>query len=152
MMRRRVMPTLQPKKPARKIAEREHLMRNGVITAWSFDLSAHGASGPSFPTRWGKASLSALGNFSEPVNGIAAFDIMFSGVDPGGVEDAPAVGMFLRAKPVLDGHVYLPWRDLEALMVFAAADKALHCCINFEKPRYGSGAIFSFSMSTKPLE
>lgn len=151
-MRRRVMPTPEPKKSVKKVAKREHLIRNGMITSWNFDLSAHGASGPSFPTRWGSASLSALGDFNEPVNGINTFDFMFKGVDAKSVELQAVVGMFSRAKVILSAQIFLPWPDLDALMTFAAAGKTLHCRASFEKPRYGWGDIFSFWASTKPLE
>lgn len=150
-MKRRVMPSAEPETLARKTAKRERLTRNGMVTAWNFDLSAHGASGPSFPTRWGGASLSATGEFTEPCNGVVAFDIMFIGVNAKDHEANAAVGMFLKSKPKLDGFVYLPWPDLGALVTFAAAGRPLHCALTFEKLRYGAGDIQSFTASTKPL-
>ena len=108
MMRRRVKPVPELEQLVKKVAKREHLIRDGMITAWNFNLLVHSASGPSFPTRWGRASLSALGEFSEPVSGIAAFDIMFSRVDPKDVEEAMAVvtkcrGCSLQAMSTFEG-------------------------------------------------
>ena len=108
MMRRRVKPVPELEQLVKKVAKREHFIRDGMITAWNFNLLVHSASGPSFPTRWGRASLSALGEFSEPVSGIAAFDIMFSRVDPKDVEEAMAVvtkcrGCSLQAMSTFEG-------------------------------------------------
>lgn len=151
-MRRRVMPSPEPRKPAKKIAKRETLHRLGMITAWDFKLSAFSPDGRLFPSRWGEASISALGDFVETVNGVTAFKITFSGIDSDRLDQMTKIGAIMGVKPAFDGFIYLPRHDFSALMTLAAAGKTLHCSASFEKPRYGSGDIFSFSMSTQSLE
>lgn len=142
----RVKPSAPDRPP--KAKKREVLHRSGLVTCWDLDVSVHAADGRLFQERGGGPRLSARGEFSEPVNGVTAFDLMLIGTDAKSLVNAECIGFLLRAKPALDGAVYLTSDELAALMPFAAQRCVMHCDLGFQKPRYGSGEILSLSFST----
>ena len=140
-----------PSKKAQSVAKgpkREVLSRTGIVSGWGLEVWAHGADGRFFEKRAGGLRLIARGEFTESVNGVADFELMLTGGDARNLKEAHAVGVFLRAKPMLDGVVYLAWEELGTLVPIATLNRPLQISMSFQKPRYGSGEIHSLALST----
>jgi len=146
-MKLRVQPSKT--KPVAKAPERERLDRYGTVSQWDLEVSMHAADGRFFEVRSGGPTLIARGEFTEPVSGVSAFELMLI---RSAVLDMSArcLGFFMRAKPVLDGSIYLTQEEFSALKQFAAADHNLYVGMTFQKPRYGSAEIYAARFSTVP--
>lgn len=128
------------------------LSREAVVTNWRADLRAyaewHRRRGERI--RHGRISLELEGTLSEPVLGVTHFTMtVFSAaaIEMGQAE-IPAVGSFIRTKPVMDGVVELLEQEFNVLMMLAISGQLTACSVAFQTPRYGRSLISSVGFSS----
>lgn len=96
------------------------------------------------------ATVHIAGAFSQPVKGVDRFLLIVSGAANLNLESAneAPVGVWMKAKPVLEGYLFLPAGDVAELLILVAARRLVGCRVTFEPLRHGHANILSAQLST----
>ena len=146
------MPAVNPL-ARRRCPNPEMLRRVGRVESWSGNLYV---SADRDRRDLGRRSLHGLklnGSLIESVSGVAAFELTVCS-DPrasASAGDVPAIGSWLKVKPMMDGLVMLTEREFDLVLALVAGDRLVSVGLSFHKPRYGRGAITRVDFSTESL-
>ena len=130
------------------------LRRVGRVESWGGYVYVSADRERSGPVRRSLHGLKLKGSLNEPVAGVSAFELTVYG-DPRAIAsegDPPAIGSWLKVKPVMDGLVMLTEREFDLLLALAQGDKLVSVGLSFQKPHYGRGLIISSDFSSELLD
>jgi hypothetical protein len=132
----------------------EKLRRVGRVESWGGYVHVRADRDRSGPERHSLHTLTLKGNLNEPVSGVSAFEMSVYSDPRAGISagDTPAVGSWVKVKPVLDGLVMLTEREFDMVLALAAEGKLLSVAVSFQKPHYGRGVITSVDFSSEMLD
>ncbi len=145
--------------PARKstglkrATKNESLRRVGLVESWGGYMYLSANRDRSGVERRSMHGLKLKGTLTDSVAGVSAFELTVCS-DPRACAssgDVPAIGSWLKAKPVLDGLVMLTEREFDLVLALAVAGKLASVSVGFQKPHYGHGVITSVSFSSEVL-
>lgn len=131
----------------------ERLRRVGLVESWGGYLYLSADRDRSGIERRSMHGIKLKGTLTDPVAGVSAFELTVCS-DPRACAssgDVPAIGSWLKAKPVLDGLVVLAEREFDLVLALAVAGKLASVSVGFQKPHYGHGVITSVSFSSEVL-
>lgn len=132
----------------------ERLRRVGLVESWGGYLYLSADRDRSGIERRSMHGIKLKGTLTDPVAGVSAFELTVCS-DPRACAssgDVPAIGSWLKAKPVLDGLVVLAEREFDLVLALAVAGKLASVSVGFQKPRYGHGLITSVDFSSEVLD
>lgn len=143
------------KKPPglRRSPKDEWLRRVGLVESWGGYMYLSADRERSGVERRSMHGLKLKGALTDPVAGVSAFELTVCS-DPracASSTDVPAIGSWLKAKPVLDGLVMLSEREFDLVLALAVAGKLASIGVRFQKPHYGSGLITRVDFSSEVL-
>jgi hypothetical protein len=130
------------------------LRRVGRIESWGGYVYVSADRERSGPERRSLHGLKLKGSLNEPVAGVSTFELTVYG-DPRAIAspgDVPAIGSWLKVKPVMDGLVMLTEREFDLLLALAQGGKLVSVGLSFQKPHYGRGLIISSDFSSELLD
>jgi hypothetical protein len=132
----------------------ETLRRVGRVESWGGYVHVRADRDRSGAERHSLHALMLKGNLNEPVSGMSAFEMSVYSDPRAGVSvgDVPAIGTWVKVKPVLDGLVVLTEREFDLVLALAAGGKLVSVAVSFQKPHYGRGAITSVDFSSEMLD
>ncbi|OUM01734.1 hypothetical protein [Variovorax sp. JS1663] len=136
----------------RSTKKRQLLAHKGTISRWEVHVFSHGAWGRNYEERVGRAGINARGDFEGALNGITSFDILLVRRPLKELQADDRVGWVLSVKTEISGIVDLTEDEFDVALALATLGRPVHLHMAFDQPRYGSGAIRSFSISTDPME
>jgi len=128
-----------------KAKGREMLSREGQVTGWRTEVMAYPFEvGSTRRERRAIPSISVLGAFVEPVKGVTQFDITFTpGAPHIGNAEIPCVGVILKAKPAIEGHVTLAPIEFQTLLALVTTNNLRYLACDFQEPKYGHALMSS---------
>lgn len=144
------MPARKSTGPKRSTKD-ERLHRVGLVESWGGYLYVSADRDRSGIERRSMHGLKLKGNLNEPVSGVSAFELTVCS-DPracASTGDVPAIGSWLKAKPVLDGLVMLAEREFDLVLALAVAGKLASISVSFQKLHYGHGLIKRVDFSSE---
>lgn len=130
------------------------LRRVGRVESWGGYVYVSADRERSGTERRSLHGLKLKGSLNEPVAGVSAFELTVYG-DPRAIASeghVPAIGSWLKVKPVMDGLVMLTEREFDLLLALAQGGKLVSVGLSFQKPHYGRGLIISSDFSSELLD
>ena len=146
------MPAKKSAGPKRSTKD-ERLRRVGLVESWGGYLYLSADRERSGVERRSMHGLKLKGTLTDPVSGVSAFELTVCS-DPRACAssgDVPAIGSWLKAKPVLDGLVMLAEREFDLVLALAVGGKLVSIGLGFQKPHYGHSLITSVDFSSDVL-
>lgn len=131
----------------------EWLRRVGLVESWGGYQYLSADRERSGVERRSMHGLKLKGSLTDPVAGVSAFVLTVCS-DPRACAssgDVPAIGSWLKAKPVLEGLVMLAEREFDLVLALAVAGKLASFSVTFQKPHYGHGLIIRVDFSSELL-
>jgi hypothetical protein len=131
----------------------DRLRRVGLVESWGGYMYLSADRDRSGVERRSMHGLKLKGTLTDPVAGVSAFELTVCS-DPRACAssgDVPAIGSWLKARPVLDGLVMLTEREFDLALALAVAGKLVSVSVGFQKPHYGHGLITSVDFSSEIL-
>lgn len=146
------MPAQKSPRPKRSTKD-ERLRRVGLVESWGGYMYLSADRERSGVERRSMHGLKLKGALTDPVAGVSTFELTVCS-DPRACAssgDVPAIGSWLKVKPVLDGLVMLAEREFDLVLALAVGGRLASISVSFQKPHYGHGLITSVSFSSEVL-
>jgi hypothetical protein len=146
------MPSKKSSGPKRRTKD-EWLRRVGLVESWGGYLYISADRERSGIERRSMHGLKLRGTLPDPVAGVSAFELTVCS-DPRACAssgEVPAIGSWLKVKPVLEGLVMLAEREFDLVLALAVAGKLASFSVTFKKPHYGHGLITRVDFSSEVL-
>lgn len=138
---------------SKRSSKGEWLRRVGLVESWGGYLYLSADRERTGVERRSMHGLKLKGALTDPVASVSAFELTVCS-DPRACAssgDVPAIGSWLKAKPVLNGLVMLAEREFDLVLALAVAGKLASISVSFQKPRYGHGLITRVDFSSEVL-